>query len=144
MKNNSFATKAIMTAVTLALLAYFGLQGYRYFADPLTTTLAYSYQVEESVSLSGYVVRREQVLPDDPADHRGILSWLAQPFDGRLREAGSYGYRVEVPIRADAAKDGKVTVRLESDRGLAVYGPRFGRYPFGPSIVKEAGAGGLR
>ena len=65
MKNNSFATKAIMTAVTLVLLAYFGIQGYRYFTDPLSTTLAYTYQVEESVSLSGYVVRREQVLPDD-------------------------------------------------------------------------------
>lgn len=65
MKNNSFGTKILMAAVTLGLLAYFGLQVYRYFADPLTTTLAYSYQVEESVSLSGYVVRQEQVLPDE-------------------------------------------------------------------------------
>ena len=65
MKNNSLGTKILMTAVTLGLLAYFGLQAYRYFADPLTTTLAYSYQVEESVSLSGYVVRQEQVLPDE-------------------------------------------------------------------------------
>ena len=65
MKNNSLGTKILMTAVTLALLAYFGLQTYRYFADPLTTTLAYSYQVEESISLSGYVVRQEQVLPDE-------------------------------------------------------------------------------
>lgn len=65
MKNNSLGMKILMTAVTLGLLVYFGLQGYRYFSDPLTTTLAYSYQVEESVSLSGYVVRQEQVLPDD-------------------------------------------------------------------------------
>ena len=65
MKNNSLGTKILMAAVTLGLLAYFSLQGYRYFADPLTTTLAYSYQVEESVSLSGYVVRQEQVLPDE-------------------------------------------------------------------------------
>ena len=65
MKNNSLGTKILMTAVTLALLAYFGLQTYRYFADPFTTTLAYSYQVEKSVSLSGYVVRQEQVLPDE-------------------------------------------------------------------------------
>ena len=42
MKNNSLGTKILMTAVTLGLLAYFGLQAYRYFADPLTTTLAYS------------------------------------------------------------------------------------------------------
>ena len=65
MKNNSLGTKILMAAVTLGLLAYFGLQGYLYFSDPLTTTLAYTYQVEESVSLSGYVVRQEQVLEDD-------------------------------------------------------------------------------
>ena len=29
MKNNSLGTKILMTAVTLALLAYFGLQTYR-------------------------------------------------------------------------------------------------------------------
>ena len=65
MKNNSLGTKILMTAVTLSLLAYFGLQAYRYFADPLTTTLAYNYQVEEGMDLSGYVVRREQVLADE-------------------------------------------------------------------------------
>ena len=76
-----------------------------------------------------------QVLPDDPADHRGILSWLSQPRDRHLYEAGSYGYPVEVAIPAEAVKDGKVTIRLESDNGLAVYGPRFGRYPYAPQIV---------
>ncbi len=75
------------------------------------------------------------VLADDPADHRGILSWLAQPHDGRLREAGSYGYLVEVAIPPEAARDGKIVIRLASDAGLAVYGPRFGRYPLGPAIV---------
>lgn len=65
MKNNSLGMKILMAAVTLGLLAYFGLQGYLYFSDPLTTTLAYTYQLEESVSLSGYVVRQEQVLEDD-------------------------------------------------------------------------------
>ena len=40
MKNNSLGTKLLMAAVTLGLLAYFGIQGLRYFDDPLTTTLA--------------------------------------------------------------------------------------------------------
>ena len=74
-------------------------------------------------------------LPDDPADHRGILSWAAQPRDGTLHEAGSYGYLVKAEVPASLVKDGKVTIRLESDRGLAVYGSRFGRYPFGPHLV---------
>ena len=78
---------------------------------------------------------KEIVLADDPADHRGILSWLSQPvYDWKLHEAGSYGYSISVPVPASAVKDGKVTVRLEADNGLAVYGPKFGRYPMGPHI----------
>ena len=64
MKNNSLGTKLLMTAVTLALVLYFGVQAVNYFSDPLTTTLAYTYQVEESVSLSGWVVRQERLLED--------------------------------------------------------------------------------
>ena len=77
---------------------------------------------------------RETKLPDDPADHRGILSWLSQPQDKHLYEAGSYGWLVEVPVAAEAVKDGKVTVRLEADNGLAVYGAKFGRYPLSPHV----------
>lgn len=65
MKNNSPGTKILMTAVTLTLLAYFGLQGFNYFTDPLSTTMVYTYQVEEEIDLSGYVVREEQVLADE-------------------------------------------------------------------------------
>jgi len=65
MKQNALGTKLLMLAITVALLAYFGIQGARYFSDPLSTTLAYAYEVEESVSLSGYVVRQEQVLPSE-------------------------------------------------------------------------------
>jgi len=28
-------------------------------------------------------------------------------------------------------------VRMESDAGLGVYGPRFGRYPLGPAVLPE-------
>lgn len=82
-------------------------------------------------------------LPDDPADHRGILSWHAQPRDRKLREAGSYGYLVQATIppsavrAAAAAKE--IVVRLEVNPslpgGLALYGERFGRYPLDPTIV---------
>jgi hypothetical protein len=82
-------------------------------------------------------------LPDDPADHRGILSWHAQPRDRRLREAGSYGYLLEVPIPREAleraATDGSLLIRLEADDalsgGLALYGARFGRYPLDPTVI---------
>ena len=83
-------------------------------------------------------------LPDDPADHRGILSWFAQEraADGKdkLSEAGSYGYLVEAKIPAEvaaASKDGKLVVRLAAENtGLAVYGARFGRMPFAPHLAE--------
>lgn len=65
MKHNSLGTKVLMIAVTLALAAYFGFQAVRYFSDPLTTTLAYHYRVEETLNLSGYVVREEVLLPEE-------------------------------------------------------------------------------
>jgi hypothetical protein len=84
-------------------------------------------------------------LPDDPADHRGILSWHAQERGPRptLDEAGSYGYLVSASLPADALRDaaagGEVVVRLEVDEalpgGLAVYGEGAGRYPLDPSVV---------
>jgi predicted transcriptional regulator len=82
-------------------------------------------------------------LDDDPADHRGILSWHAQKRDGFLREAGSYGQLLRVPISdaslTQAARTGELVVRLEvSDAfpgGLAIYGRKFGRYPVDPSVL---------
>jgi hypothetical protein len=82
-------------------------------------------------------------LSDDPADHRGLLSWHAQKRDGKLREAGSYGELVSAPVPAEALRDaaarGELVVRLEVDAslpgGLAVYGESVGRYPLDPSLV---------
>ena len=84
-------------------------------------------------------------LPDDPADHRGILSWHAQLKDRRLREAGTYGYLVKVPLDeamiGEAISSGKLMIRFqvdeESSGGLAIYGKDFGRYPLDPTIIFE-------
>lgn len=61
----SFSTRMLMLALFLGVLAYFGVQAVRYIDDPLTTTLAYPYQVETGLELSGWVVRQERVLEDD-------------------------------------------------------------------------------
>jgi hypothetical protein len=82
-------------------------------------------------------------LPDDPADHRGLLSWHAQPRDKKLREAGSYGYLISAAVPPEALQrafaSGEIAVRLEVDAahpgGLAVYGERFGRYPLDPTLL---------
>jgi predicted transcriptional regulator len=82
-------------------------------------------------------------LPDDPADHRGILSWHAQKKDRKLREAGSYGYLLSATIPSSAlqaaAQAKELVIRLEVDPalpgGLALYGEQFGRYPLDPTLV---------
>jgi hypothetical protein len=109
-------------------------------AYPMTDTVRFPSAV--TIRVNG-VVAGHQELADDPADHRGILSWHSQLKDKKLREAGSYGYLLQVPIpRAaleKAAADGALTVRLEVDEalpgGLAIYGARFGRYPVDPTVV---------
>ena len=93
-----------------------------------------------SVFLNG-LKAKTVTLADDPADHRGILSWHNQLKDRKLREAGSYGYLVKVPLsKADmkkAASQGFVTLKIqtEGDGGLAIYGADFGRYPVNVSLV---------
>ena len=107
--------------------------------NPMSNANSYRMTSEEChasglrIFANGKLVR-ETVLTDDPCDHRGLLSWMAQPQDFRLREAGTYGELVEARIPAEAVKNGKVTIRLEADDGLAIYGSRFGRYPLGPSV----------
>jgi len=124
-------------------------------------------------------------LPDDPCDHRGLLSWFNQPhdsglvnkstlapptkpdtnnegldliltktvelirssfnLDGKLDEAGSYGYLVKVDLPKEAIekliKNKSVVIRLRVDKssanegGLSVFGKQSGRYPLDPSLV---------
>ncbi len=92
----------------------------------------------------------EAELKDDPADHRGLLSWMNQEPGWEwgstdkskpwlLDEAGSYGYLVTVKFdeiaRRSAIETGKVTIQLHVDEtttnrgGLSVYGENSGRYP---------------
>lgn len=109
-------------------------------AYPMTGATPYPSAV--MVQMNGLAAGRFELV-DDPADHRGILSWHAQLRDGYLREAGSYGQllRVGVPDAAldDAARTGALRVRLEVGDalpgGLAIYGAHFGRYPLDPSVV---------
>ncbi|MDY3280785.1 HlyD family efflux transporter periplasmic adaptor subunit [Dysosmobacter sp.] len=92
----SLGTKLLMAAVCLTVLAYFGLQGYRYLDAPYTTVLAYAYQQEESAAVSGWVIREEQVLPDDTT--------------GLLRLTRSEGEKV--------AKGGKLAVVYADEASL--------------------------
>ncbi len=93
------------------------------------------------VRVNGIIVE-EFYLADDPADHRGVLSWFSQLKDRKLREAGSYGYLCKAKIPSELLRNapgGKLHIRFEVDEGLpgglAIYGKRFGRYPLDPTIL---------
>lgn len=62
MRSRSLSTKLIFVFLFAAVLAYFGVQGYRYFVDPQSTTLVYAYTNEDSITVSGSFVRDEQVI----------------------------------------------------------------------------------
>ncbi|MEL6193809.1 MAG: sugar-binding domain-containing protein, partial [Bacteroidota bacterium] len=105
---------------------------------PMTDETYFSSEIQ--VRINGQKVK-EVVLPDDPADHRGLLSWHHQLRDRKLREAGSYGYLLKIPVSKSqlsaSLKKGSLTLRLETkdDGGMAIYGKEFGRYPVDPSLV---------
>jgi hypothetical protein len=107
---------------------------------PMTDETTYPSAVR--IRIAGRVVGTFD-LQDDPADHRGILSWYSQKQDRKLREAGSYGYLVNAHIPKsvwqEAAAQKELVLRLEVDEalpgGLAIYGERFGRYPLDPTVV---------
>jgi hypothetical protein len=116
--------------------------------DPSSNPNAYPMTDEETYPSAVRVRVGDRIvgtfeLPDDPADHRGILSWHAQKRDDTLTEAGSYGYLISAEIPAQvlqqAAKAGTITIRLEADPalagGLAIYGEQFGRYPMDPTFA---------
>ena len=106
---------------------------------PMTDTYKYPSMVR--ITVEGESVGTF-FLEDDPADHRGILSWYSQLQNRKLNEAGSYGYLIKafVPKELiDKATNKILRIRLEADKslagGLAVYGERFGRYPVDPTVV---------
>jgi hypothetical protein len=133
------------------------IPGYGQNSYPQTDEKTFSSLVV--INVNGY--RHEEILlPDDPADHRGLLSWMNQEQGWAwgssdrskrwlLDEAGSYGYLVKAHLhKADirrALETGKVVIRLQVDDsgptrgGLSVYGKDSGRFPLDPSIIIKSG-----
>jgi hypothetical protein len=107
-------------------------------AYPMTDEALFPSKI--SITLNGETALTT-TLADDPADHRGVLSWHHQLKDRKLREAGSYGYLVKVPISKQQLKAAiekgelKVQLKTEGDGGIAVYGKSFGRYMVDPGVI---------
>ena len=69
-------SNALITAVSVILLAailfYFGANAIDSFLNPLGTTIAVEYTLEDTVDVSGYIVRYEE-----PMTGSGIISPVA-------------------------------------------------------------------
>ena len=112
------------------------MRGERHRASPHRNPNAYpmtdetDYPSAVTVTANGHTAGRHD-LADDPADHRGILSWYSQQRDRKLREAGSYGELLQraasraprsktPPRRANSSFASEVDEALPG--GLAIYG----------------------
>ena len=114
-----------MAALFLGVAAYFGIEAFQYLDDPLGVTLAYRYEVEQAVDMTGYVVREERVLP--PRRSRRI-TWVrtvyctvgnATSLKRHIsRKAGLYlvvtGTRLNVTAAGQSVKSWKKGIRTKS------------------------------
>ena len=68
MKSSSTPIFKILSVVVLAAAAiYFAVQAYRYFSDPISTTLVYASSEEMVLEMNGYLVRDEETFHSDAA-----------------------------------------------------------------------------
>jgi hypothetical protein len=74
------------------------------------------------------------VLPDDPADARGVLSHI------RHIDPGAYGYRLTTQQVAMPLGE-FISVKFAADNGLSLYDGSTGRYPLPPTIILGAVGG---
>ena len=86
MKANNFVWRILGIAGVAAVLVYFVANLAGYFLNPLTTTRAYTYRSDEAITVSGYLVREEEVLPDNS----GLL-FITREEGERVSDGGSVG-----------------------------------------------------
>ena len=67
MKASSPIVKILSAALLLAVVVYFAAQLSAYFADPIATTPVYRMAKEDTVAVSGYVVRAEETFSSPSA-----------------------------------------------------------------------------
>ena len=92
----SFVGKIITFVGVLVALFYFGYTILTYLVDPLTTTIAYQYRSDDAVTVSGYLVRQEQVIAGT-----GDLVYVTRSEGEKVSAGGS----VAVLFRSQEALD---------------------------------------
>ena len=130
MKNRPFTSKLITILIFLAVIAYFGVQTWRYFTRPELTTAVYTYRAEHTIALSGCVVRDEAVVDcDEPlveltrtegervAKGRtiGTVYRSAEALDAARELAALREQLEQLEYAQSAARDTETALRLDSE-----------------------------
>ena len=130
MKAKSLSTKLIFVFLFIAVLFYFGVQAYRYFVNPQTTTLVYDYSSEDAISVTGWFVRDEQAVDCGetmlelertegervPANGTLATVYRSESALDDHRELRALRSRLEqLQYAQEAAKDAETALKLDSD-----------------------------
>lgn len=110
--------KILSLAVLVAVVTLLGIEGYRYFHRSVSVSVAYTGQVTDSLSVTGWVVRQETPLPDTP----GTL--LRQVQEGEKVHAG------QAVAMAYASKSALEVVSQLEDTELKLQQLQFARSSF--------------
>ena len=110
--------KILSAAVLAAVVVLLGVQTYRYFHRPLSVSAAYTSQVSDSISVTGWVVRQETALPEAS----GTL--LRQVREGEKVHAG------QTVAVSYASKSALETVKELEDAELKLQQLQFARSSF--------------
>ena len=110
--------KILSLAVLVAVVTLLGIEGYRYFHRSVSVSVAYTGQVTDSLSVTGWVVRQETPLPDTS----GTL--LRQVQEGEKVHAG------QTVAMAYASKSALEVVSRLEDTELKLQQLQFARSSF--------------
>ena len=110
--------KILSLAVLVAVVTLLGIEGYRYFHRSVSVSVAYTGQVTDSLSVTGWVVRQETLLPDTS----GTL--LRQVQEGEKVHAG------QTVAMAYASKSALEVVSRLEDTELKLQQLQFARSSF--------------
>lgn len=110
--------KFLSLAVLVAVVTLLGIEGYRYFHRSVSVSVAYTGQVTDSLSVTGWVVRQETPLPDTS----GTL--LRQVQEGEKVHAG------QTVAMAYASKSALEVVSRLEDTELKLQQLQFARSSF--------------
>lgn len=125
MKEGTLVTKVVMLLFAACLAVWFGVSLWRGMTDPLTTTVAYAYTVNNSVEAEGLLVRQEKVLPvqsgiADVVPEEGERVGAGQPVAYFYRNSQALGDRRQIQTLTLEAELLQYAIGLtDSDYGTA-------------------------